>query len=111
MPGRDEKIISPRFATALIDPTFKLFFLLRFLCFVAVVYLALHWTVRRFSAKPNSKLLWFFSVVTAPLTRPVKAWIKPSLTDDRILSAALLFYGFLWIVIVFVERLVKVTSS
>jgi hypothetical protein len=95
----------------LIDPTFKFFFLLRFLCFVAVVYLALHWTVRRFSAKPNSKLLWFFSVVTAPLTRPVKAWIKPSATEDRILSAALLFYGLLWMVIVLIERLVKATSS
>jgi hypothetical protein len=91
-------------ATALIDPTFKLFFLLRFLCFVAVVYLALHWTVRRLGAKPNGKLLWFFSVVTAPLIRPVRAWTAPGATDDRILSAALLLYGFLWLLIVVIER-------
>ena len=92
-------------ATTLIDPTFKLFILLRFLCFVAVVYLALHWTVRRLSAKPNSKLLWFFSVVTSPLTRPVKVWIMPGATDDRILSASLLFYGLLWLATILFERL------
>ena len=92
-------------ATALIDPTFKLFFLLRFLCFVAVVYLLLHWTVRRLSQKPNSKLLWFFSVVTAPLTRPIRAWTKPGAGDDWVLSAALLFYGLLWLLIIFAEQL------
>ena len=91
-------------ATALIDPTFKLFFLLRFLCFVAVVYLALHWTVRRLGAKPNGKLLWFFSVVTSPLTRPLKKWMAPSAAEDRLISYALCFYGLLWLFIVFVER-------
>ena len=90
--------------TALIDPTVKLFFLLRFLCFVALVYLGLHWIVRRLGANPNGKLLWFFSVVTAPLTRPVRAWTAPGATDDRILSAALLLYGFLWLMIVVIER-------
>ena len=96
-------------ATVLIDPIFKLFFLLRFLCFVAVVYLALHWTVRRLSAKPNSKLLWFFSVVTSPLTRPVKVWIAPGSTDDRILSVSLFFYGLLWLVTIIFERLLTAT--
>ena len=91
--------------TALIDPIFKLFFLLRFLCFVAVVYLALHWTVRRLSAKPNSKLLWFFSVVTSPLTRPVRKWLAPSAAEERIISAALLFYALLWLFIVLIARL------
>ena len=93
-------------ATTLIDPVIKLFFLLRFICFVAVVYLALHWTVRRLSAKPNSKLLWFFSVVTSPLTRPVKAWITPGAADDWIISIALLIYGLLWLVTILFERLV-----
>jgi hypothetical protein len=95
--------LAPR-ATALTDPTFKLFFLLRFLCFVAVVYLALHWTVRRLSVKPDSKLLWFFSVVTSPLTAPIKARMKPATTDDSILSVSLLFYGVLWLLLVFIEQ-------
>jgi hypothetical protein len=88
----------------LTDPTVKLFFLLRFLSFVAFVYLGLHWIVRRVGANPNGKLLWFFSVVTAPLTRPVRAWTAPGATDDRILSTALLFYGLLWLLIVVIER-------
>jgi hypothetical protein len=89
----------------LIDPAARILFLLRFLCFVAVVYLALHWTVRRFSVKPNSKLLWFFSVVTGPLTRPVKVWLTPGASDDRIISAALIVYGVLWILIAVIGRL------
>jgi len=87
-------------AIALIDPTFKLFFLLRFLCFVAVVYLALHKIIARLSRKPDSKLLWFFSVVTAPLTRPVRTWLAPGATEDRIVSAALIFYAVLWLFVV-----------
>jgi len=87
-------------ATALIDPTFKLFFLMRFLCFVAVVYLALHKIVARLSRKPDSKLLWFFSVVTAPLTRPVRTWLAPGTAEDRIVSAALIFYTVLWLFVV-----------
>jgi hypothetical protein len=98
-------------ATALIDPINKIFYLLRFLCFVAVVYLALHWTVRRFSTKPNSKLLWFFSVVTGPLTRPVKLWILPGAMEERILPAALLVYGLLWLLIVVIEGVFKATAS
>jgi hypothetical protein len=89
----------------LIDPAARILFLLRFLCFVAVVYLALHWTVRRFSVNPNSKLLWFFSVVTAPLTRPVKAWITPGASEDRIISTALIVYGVLWLLIAVIGRL------
>jgi len=91
-------------ATALIDPTFKLFFLLRFLCFVAVVYLALHKIVARLSRKPGSKLLWFFSIVTAPLTRPIRNWLAPGAAEDRIVSAALIFYSLLWLFIVIIAR-------
>ena len=96
--------LAPR-AIALNDPALKIIFLLRFLCFVAVVYLALHWAVRRLSTKPNSKLLWFFSVVTAPLTKPVKARMKPGAADDSILSVSLLVYLILWLLFVAIERL------
>ena len=40
---------------------------------MATIYLALHIVVARFSRAPDSRLLWFFSVVTGPLTRPVRA--------------------------------------
>jgi hypothetical protein len=74
---------------------------------MALFYLALHKIVSRFSQKPNSKLLWFFSVVTAPLTRPVRAWSMPSASDDQLLSRSLLFYGFLWLVLVSMGRLTR----
>jgi hypothetical protein len=49
------------------DPIARIIFLLRFLCFMAVFYLALHKIVARLSRKPGSKLLWFFGVLTTPL--------------------------------------------
>ena len=73
---------------------------------MAVVYLALYKIVSRLSKKPNSKLLWFFSVVTAPLTRPVRAWTMPGSTDDQLLSRSLAFYGFLWLCFIVLGRIV-----
>jgi hypothetical protein len=89
-----------------IDPIHQILFLARFLCFMAIVYLALHKIVSRLSKKPNSKLLWFFSVVTAPLTRPVRAWTMPSASDEQLLSRSLLFYGFLWLCFIVIGRMV-----
>jgi hypothetical protein len=73
---------------------------------MALFYLALHKIISRFSHKPNSKLLWFFSVVTAPLTRPVRVWITPNASDDQLLSSSLLFYGLMWLGLVLIGKLV-----
>ena len=59
---------------------------------MAIFYLALHKIVARMSRKPDSKLLWFFGVVTAPLILPVKKWSSPDATESQIISYALLFY-------------------
>ena len=88
-----------------IEPFAQILFLARFLCFMAVFYLALHKLVFRLSQKPNSKLLWFFSVLTTPLTRPVRAWIMPGASEDQLLSRSLLFYGFLWLCLVLIGRI------
>jgi hypothetical protein len=72
---------------------------------MAIFYLALHKIVFRLSQKTNSKLLWFFSVLTAPLTRPVRAWIMPGASDDQLLSGSLLFYAFLWLCLVLIGRM------
>ena len=95
-------------AIELIDPAAQIILLVRFLCFMAVVYLALHKIVAHYSRKPDSKLLWFFGVVTAPLTRPVRRWLAPGAPESKIISAALLFYFLLWLVIV---MLAKASSS
>jgi len=91
-----------------IDPLSQLLFLLRFLCFMALFYLALHKIVGRFSQKPNSKLLWFFGVLTAPLMRPVRAWMMPGASEDQLLSRALLFYGVLWLCLVLLGRIMAI---
>jgi len=90
--------------THLIDPIAQILLLLRFFCFMAVFYLALHKIVARLSRKPDSKLLWFFGVLTAPLTLPVKRYSSPDATDDQIVSYSLIFYGLLWMVLIFAGR-------
>ena len=86
------------------DPIAPIILLLRFLCFMAVFYLALHKIVARLSRKPNSKLLWFFGVLTAPLTMPVRRYSSPDASNDQIISYALVFYGLLWLVLIFAGR-------
>ena len=89
----------------MIDPLSQLLLFARFLCFMAVVYLALHKIMFRLSKKPDSKLLWFFGVLTAPLTRPVRAWMMPGSNVDQLLSKSLLFYGFLWLSMIALGRI------
>ena len=71
---------------------------------MAIFYLALHKIVARMSRKPDSKLLWFFGVVTAPLILPVKKWSSPDATESQIISYALLFYLLVWLLLVFAAR-------
>jgi hypothetical protein len=63
-----------------------------FLCYMASIYLALHALVARLSRAPDSRLLWFFSVVTAPLTRPVRAVLPPGTSEGRVRGVALGVY-------------------
>jgi hypothetical protein len=81
------------------ESVLRLLVLLRFLCFMALVYLTLHLVFARLVSKPHSKLLWFFSVLTLPLTWPVRVWFAPGASGSRLLFAAVLFYGFLWVVV------------
>lgn len=94
----------------MIDPLSQILFLARFLCFMALFYLALHKLVGRLSQKPRSKLLWFFGVLTAPLVRPVRAWIMPGASEDRLLSRALLFYGVLWLCLAVLGRIIAIVG-
>jgi hypothetical protein len=89
------------------DPLSQILFVARFLCFMAVFYLALHKIVAR-SSRPGSKLRWFFGVLTAPLMRPVRAWIMPGASEDQLLSRALVFYGVLWLCLVLLGRIVTI---
>ena len=80
--------------------------LIRFLCFVAVVYLGLHIVFSRLISKSDSKILWFFSVITLPLTRPVRAWFVPGTTHSRLRFVALVFYIVLWVLLLIATKIV-----
>ena len=54
------------------ESALQLLVLVRFLCFVAVVYLGLHVVFSRLISKSDSKILWFFSILTMPLTWPIR---------------------------------------
>lgn len=87
----------------------RLLVLARFICFVALVYLALHALFSRLISKPDSKILWFFSILTLPLTRPVQRWLAADADESRLRSAALFFYGALWLVVVILTEMVAGT--
>jgi hypothetical protein len=67
------------------------------LFFMAAVYLALHVLFARLVRDPRSPVLWFFSVVTGPLTRPVRAFLPPGTREARVRAIALAVYVALWL--------------
>jgi hypothetical protein len=85
-------------------PVWQILLVARFLCFMSVLYLALHNVVCRFSRRPDSKLLWFFGMLTAPLTHPIRLWLMPGATDNRVLPVTLLVYVLLWLFVVVLEH-------
>jgi surface polysaccharide O-acyltransferase-like enzyme len=60
-----------------------------FLFYMAAVYLALHIIAARVSRAPESRLLWFFGIITAPLTRPLRPLLPPGISEGRIRLIAL----------------------
>ncbi len=88
----------------------RLLVLLRFVCFVAVVYLTLHVIFSRLIARPDSKILWFFSILTMPLTWPIRVWLTSEVSDARLRYVALVVYGLLWVIILVVTEIVIVAG-
>ena len=68
------------------------------LLFMAWVYLALHVVFVRL-VSPDNPVLWFFGVVTGPLTRPVRALLPRGTPESRVRTVALMAYVVLWIVV------------
>lgn len=75
--------------------------LVPFVFFMAAIYLALHVVFARFLSGPQSTTLWFFAVVTQPLTRPVRAVLAPATPEPRVRLIALGVYGVLWLTVRF----------
>ena len=72
--------------------------LVPFVLFMASVYLALHILVARLVRRPDSQILWFFAVVTGPLTRPVRSLLPAGTAESRVRLIALGAYAGLWLV-------------
>ena len=81
------------------DLLYRALILLWFLAYMSVIYLGLHLIVSRFARAPESRLLWFFSIVTEPLTRPVRAILPVGTNATRVRFVALLVYGILWLLL------------
>ena len=86
-------------------PLWQILLVARFLCFMSVLYLLLHNIVCHLSRRPESKLRWFFGLLTAPLTHPVRVWLMPGATDSRVLPVTLLVYALLWLLVVLLEHM------
>jgi hypothetical protein len=72
--------------------------LLPFVFFMASTYLALHIVCARLVPRGRpSAVLWFFSIVTGPLTRPVRALLPPGTPEPRVRALSLAVYVGLWI--------------
>src|SRR5262245_66359744 len=67
-----------------------------FVAYMGSVYLLLHIVMARFLRGPDSRVLWFFSVVPGPLTRPFRA-LMPGPSEGRPPLAALGVLVALWL--------------
>ena len=76
---------------------YRLLVLVWFLSYMAAIYLALHMIVARFTRGPDSRLLWFFSVITGPLTRLARAWVSSGTFEARVRLITLLALVALWL--------------
>ena len=85
--------------------------LLRFVFFIALFYLMLHILFSGIIKRPDNKVLWFFSVLTEPLTRPVRAWVAVDTPEQRVRLIAVVFYGLLWLVAIALTRMVAGLSQ
>jgi hypothetical protein len=52
--------------------------------------------------------MWFFSVLTAPLVRPVRGWMRAD-SEEQLVSRALLLYACLWLSFVALEKMAEVS--
>ena len=76
---------------------YRLGVLVWFLAYMATIYLVLHIVVARWSRAPESRLLWFFGVITGPLLAPVRAVMPPGTPPARLRWVALAVYAALWL--------------
>jgi hypothetical protein len=79
------------------DLLYRSVVLLWFLAYMSVIYLGLHLVVAQLARSPESRVLWFFSIITGPLTAPIRAILPAGSSPTRVRLIALLIYGAFWL--------------
>lgn len=69
-----------------------------FVFMMATVYLAAHIVFGRLVPSPQSQVLSFFAIVTAPLVRPVRVLLPAGTAEPRVRAIAFAVYLVLWLV-------------
>ena len=77
---------------------FRVILVVGFAAYLAAVYLILHIVFARIIKKPDNRALWFFTVVTRPLTLPMRRVLPAGTPEPRIRWVALGVYALLWVV-------------
>jgi uncharacterized protein YggT (Ycf19 family) len=75
----------------------RLLLVVGFLAYMAGIYLLVHIVFARLIRDPASPVLWFFSVITGPLTRPVRAFLPPGAPQARVRWLALGVCAAIWL--------------
>ena len=68
------------------------------LFFMAWIYLLIHILFASLIRRPDSSVLWFFGIVTGPLTGPVRSVLPTGTPEPRVRTISLVVYILLWIV-------------
>jgi uncharacterized protein YggT (Ycf19 family) len=68
------------------------------LFFMAWIYLLLHILFASVIRRPDSPVLWFFGILTGPLTRPVRSVLPTGTAEPRVRTISLVVYILLWVV-------------
>ena len=92
------------------DTLIRLVYVLWFVSFMAACYLGLHAAVAPL-LRPESKTSAFFTILTSPLTRPIRRLLGPKATERQTLLVALVVAVAVGICIVFRVLLVSVLPA
>ena len=76
---------------------YRLILLLSFVAYMGAIYVTLHIVVARFSKRPGCRLLWFFSVLTEPLIRPLRAVLPAGMTESQVRYVTLTVCVIIWL--------------
>jgi hypothetical protein len=77
---------------------YRMLLLVSFVAYMAAIYVALHIAVARFGRNPEGRLLWFFSVLTRPLTRASRHLFPAGMTESQVRYLTLAVCVAVWLV-------------